>query len=153
MSCYKERSRMLQTYRERPRNNFTSITHSAVCKIFTVSFKNAISDIWKSNRIVWQCQQSNSHTEAWFPGEDSPVSCEEVAGNAPETIWTLPIRHLMPPSVTETSFHRRRLQAQQATAKIVTWTDLNVSYTYNAWFVKYKRCQVRELLKAILEYF
>lgn len=42
-----------------------------------------------------------------MPGEDSPVSCEEVAGNAPETIWTLSRRDLMPPSEIETRFHGR----------------------------------------------
>jgi hypothetical protein len=42
---------------------------------------------------------------ACLPGEDSPVSCEEVAGNASETIWTLSRRDLMPPSEIETSFH------------------------------------------------
>lgn len=43
VSCYKERSRTLQTCRERPRNNFTSIAHSAVCVSFIVFYINAVS--------------------------------------------------------------------------------------------------------------
>jgi hypothetical protein len=115
VSCYKKRSRTLKTCRERTRNNFTNIIHSAVCVIFIALFIKALSTTWKSHRIdnvnsLIRIQKLNFKVHpppSCLPGEDSPVSCEEVAGNAPETIWTLSRRDLMPPSEIETSFHRR----------------------------------------------